>query len=94
MTSNIWAKPKNIKNPPTSVQVVINIVAEVAGSLPSRFMISGMVAPATVAIIRLPIIESANTKPSIGLLLINIATKATIKPLITSHASHNRHVHG
>ena len=71
-----------MKNPPTSVQVVINIVAEVAGSLPRDFIISGITAPATDAIIRLPIIERARTRPSIGSLLISIATRATIAPLI------------
>lgn len=59
-----WARPRNTKNPPTSVHVVINIVAEVAGSLPKLFIMSGITAPATAAINKFITIAIANTSPS------------------------------
>ena len=71
-----------MKKPPTSVHVVIRIVADVAGSLPSFFIIRGISAPAKAAINKLQIIATANTNPSMGFLFSRIATSATKVPLI------------
>lgn len=47
------ASPRKTRKPKTSVAVVMKIVAEVAGSLPSFFMMRGMRVPKTAATRRL-----------------------------------------
>ena len=59
-------KPKKTKKPIRSVAFVIKIAAEVAGSLPNRFMMRGTMAPKKPAAIKLNIIEMAATTPSKG----------------------------
>jgi hypothetical protein len=54
------ARPRNAKNPSTSVAVVMNIVAEAAGSLCSRDIISGTIVPKIAATSKLIIIASAS----------------------------------
>ena len=58
----IFARPKKIKNPPTSVAVVKKIEDDTAGSKFRFFKKSGTIKPNIPAIIKFPIIETKSTK--------------------------------
>ena len=64
--NNHVARPKKVKNPHTSVAVVMNIDAEDAGSLPNRLSTSGMRVPKKVAMVRFTIMDTPITNPKTG----------------------------
>jgi len=66
-TTNIEASPRKIKNPKTSVAVVTNMIADVAGSFPKDFIITGTRAPNKPATTRLRRSAIPTTRPRSGL---------------------------
>lgn len=76
------AKPKKARKPRTSVAVVMKMVAEVAGSLPSFFMMRGMMAPKKPATMRLKIMAAVMMAPKIGLWPLAMAIIMAIEPVM------------
>jgi hypothetical protein len=62
--AQIVANPRRQANPATSVIVVMNIVADWAGSNPSLRIMNGMAAPLTQANVWVTMIEVPTTMPS------------------------------
>lgn len=61
------AKPKNTKNPRTSVKVVIKILDDVAGSFPNFFKSTGIKNPTVAATNKLANTDTATITPKIKL---------------------------
>jgi uncharacterized membrane protein len=81
------ASPRKMKKPSTSVAVVMKMVADVAGSFPTRSRASGMRVPKKPAMIRFRTIDTPRTSPSSGLWLNTDAMTATRIPVMAPFAA-------
>lgn len=76
------ASPRKTRKPKTSVAVVMKMVAEVAGSLPSFFIMRGIRVPKKAATRRLAIMARLRMKAILRSRFMMMTTRATRRALI------------